>query len=269
MIERRRWERLIDDSKFETNEWDWDAQYGTIEDAGDREALYLAIFNEATKEPRLRRERFHREAIERYKKIDKNLPPIEKREFLAKELAIAATHGHIGDQQFRELVPRNIGDSLIARDKLYKTLVEEFFIPHLTKFRKVVEERDDFSIVEQRRVFWQPKKELVRKIDKLLSLCRLERKVDDEEKAEWIYELYMAPRLYTEMEREPGAALEYNYWFQGPECAPPGYKSPDERIWEMRKSVQEETEKKLSELRLEAIKTLGKRDVEVVKTVDM
>ena len=265
---RRRWERLIIDSKREINEWDWDAQFGDMEDAGDREALYLAIFETVTKEPRLRRERFHREAVERAKWVDKNLPPIEKREFLAKEVAIAAAYGHIGDQHYKEVAKGIKGDSLIARDKLYKTFVEEFFIPHLEKFRKIIENRDDFSKVEQTRWFWQPKQQLLAKIDSLLALCKLERNFSDEEKAEWIYELYMAPKFYTEMERVPGAALEYIYWVQGADCVPPGYKSPDEQIWEMRTEIDKETEKKLSELRLEAKRALGRNDVDVVKTVE-
>ena len=266
---RRRWERLIEDSKQELNEWDWDAQFAEIEDTGDREALYLAVFESVTKEPRLRRERFHREAIERSKHIDRNLPPVEKREFLAKELAIAAAHGHMGDKHYAEVVRNTEGESLIARDKLYKTLVEEFFIPHLEKFKKVIAARDDSSILEQTRWYWQPKERLLKKIDRLLALCRLERKVGDEEKAEWIYELYMAPKLYTEMERRPGAALEYIYWMQGAECCPPGYKSPDETLWESREIIDRETEKKLGELRLEAKKALGRPDAEAVKTVEM
>lgn len=266
---RRRWERVIDDSKLEIDEWDWDAQFAHLEDSGDREALYLAIFESVTREPRLRRERFHREAIERSKHVDKNLPPVEKREFLAKEIAIAAAHGHIGDKHYSEIVGNKDGESFIARDKLFNTLVVDFFIPHLEKFKRVIAERDDSSIVEQTRWYWQPKEQLLSKIDRLLSLCRLERKVGDEESAEWIYELYMAPKLYTEMERRPGAAMEYVYWMQGAECCPPGYRSPDERMWESRKIIDSETEKKLSELRLEARKALGQPNVEAVKTVEM
>jgi hypothetical protein len=265
----RRWERLIDDSKREMNEWDWDAQFADLEDTGDREAVYLAIFEEITKEPRLRRERFHREAVERSKRVDKNMPPVEKREFMAKEFAIAAAHGHIGDLHFAEITNGVEGETMIARDKLFKSLVVEFFIPHLETFKRVISARDDSSLVEQTRIFWQPKKQLLMKIDRLLSLCRLERKVTDEEKAEWIYELYMAPKFYTEMERRPGAALEYIYWTQGPECVPPGYRSPDERLWEIRQDIDSETEKKLSELRLEARKALGNPNAEAIKTVEM
>ena len=266
---RRRWERLIEDSKREINEWDWDAQFAELEDSGDREALYLAIFESATKEPRLRRERFHREALERAKHVDKNLPPVEKREFLAKEIAIAAAHGHIGDQHYSEITNNVEGETLAARDKLFKTLVTEFFIPHLEKFKRIIAARDDSSIVEQTRWFWQPKEQLLTKIDRLLSLCRLERKVGEEESAEWIYELYMAPKFYTEMERRPGAASEYIYWLQGPECCPEGYTPPDERLWEMAADVDIETEKKLRELRAEAKIALGNPNAEVVKTVEM
>src|SRR5579859_2112952 len=81
---RRRYERLILDTKTEINEWDWDAQFADIEDTGDRQALYMACFESATKQERLRRERFHREALERVNRLDKDLPPVEKREFLAK-----------------------------------------------------------------------------------------------------------------------------------------------------------------------------------------
>jgi hypothetical protein len=266
--DRRRWETLIFDSKREINEWDWDAQFGELEDSGDREALYLAVFETVTKDQRLRRERFHREAVERAKNVgSKNLPPIEKREFLAKEIAIAAAHGHIGDQHYEEITKGIEGDSLLVRDKLYKKLVEEFFIPHLIKFRAVVEKRDDSSKVEQTRWFWQSKAQLSTKIDKLLTLCRLERHFADEEKAEWIYELYMAPKFYPEMERVPGAALEYIYWVQGPDCVPVGYKSPDEQIWELRVKIDGDREKKLSEFRLEAKKALERNEAEIVKSV--
>jgi hypothetical protein len=230
---RRRWERLIEDSKREINEWDWDAQFAEIEDTGDREALYLAIFEMATKEPRLRRERFHREALERTKRVSKDLPPVEKREFLAKEVAIATAHGHIGDQHFADVIKGIDGETMIARDKVYKTLVQEFCIPHLEKFKKIVQDRDDWSLVEQTRWYWQPKEQLVAKIDSLLALCKLERNFQPEEKAEWIYELYMAPKFYPEMERREGAALEYVYWTQGPDCVPQGYESPDEKRWKL------------------------------------
>jgi hypothetical protein len=266
---RRRWERVIEDSKREINEWDWDAQYGDLEDSGDREALYLAVFETLTKEPRLRRERFHREAIERTKRVDRNLPPVEKREFLAKEVAIAAAHGHIGDNHYEEIAKGIDGETLIARDKLFKALVTNFFIPHLEKFKQIVIARDDSSVVEQTRFYWRPKEQLLRKIDDLLAICRLEKKFQAEESAEWIYELYMAPKLYTEMERLPGAALEYVYWTQGPECCPKGYKSPDETLWEMKAEFDYEAEKKLSELRDKAFKALGKPDAERVKTVEI
>jgi hypothetical protein len=247
---RRRWEGLIEFSKQEINEWDWDAQFADLEDSGDREALYLAIFESLTKEPRLRRERFHREALERAKRVDKNLPPVEKREFLAKEVAVAAAHGHIGDEHYQKITKGIDGETLIARDKLFKALVVEFFIPHLEKFKQVIAARDDSSLVEQTRWFWQPKQQLLEKIDRLLSLCRLERKFQEEEKAEWIYELYMAHKFYTEMERRPGAALEYIYWVQGPECCPEGYKSPGEEMWEgAQEKIDRETQKRLTELR--------------------
>ena len=270
----RRWEYLIALSKENTNEWDWDAQYADIEDTGDREALYLAIFQSVTKELRVRRERFHREALERAKRVDKTIPPVEKREFLAKEIAIAAAHGHIGDQHYAEITKRVLpgnqsGETMTARDKMYKILVEENFIPFLEKFRSVVAARDDNSLVEQTRFYWQPKKELIAKLDRLLQLCRLERKFQDEEKAEWIYELYMSPKFYTEMERRPGAALEYIYWVQGPECVPKGYKSPDELIWEMTKESDRETEKKLTELQEEFRKSMVKPGAKPVKTADV
>lgn len=242
---RRRWERLIEVSKKEINEWDWDAQFGNLEDSGDREALYLGIFEETTKEPRLRRERFHREALERVKRVDKNLPSVERREFLAKEVAIAAAHGHIGDEDYQDIAGGVDGESLIARDKLFKSLVVDFFIPHLEKFRGVIAARDDNSIVEQMRVYWQPKQQLLEKIDRLLSVCKLERQFRDEEKAEWIYELYMAPKFYTEMERKPGEALEYVYWTQGKECVPEGYESPDEVIFRLMDTGGEDVQKQL------------------------
>lgn len=271
---RRRWEYLIALSKENTNEWDWDAQYADLEDTGDREALYLAIFESVTKDPRVRRERFHREALERAKRVDKKIPPVEKREFLAKEIAIAAAHGHIGDQHYAEITKRILpgnqsGETMTARDKMYKVLVEENFIPLVEKFKSVVAARDDKSLVEQTRFYWQPKDQLIAKLDRLLQLCKLERKFQDEEKAEWIYELYMSPKFYTEMERRPGAALEYIYWVQGPECCPEGYKSPDERIWEMREDINRETEKKLGELQEEFRKSMVKPGVAPVKTVDV
>lgn len=246
---RRRWERLIEDSKREINEWDWDAEFADIEDMADREALYMAIFEKITKNARVRRERFHREAMERVKRIPKDAPPIEKREFKAKEVAIAAVHGHIGDQHYEDVTHGVEGESMIARDKLYKTLVVDHFIPHLQKLREVVSNRDDDSIVEQTRYFWRPKNQLIEKIDHLLALCRLERNFKDEEKAEWIYEVYMAPKLYTEMERRPGAALEYIYWTQGKECVPAGYKSPDEQRWEAEAELKEEAMKQVEEVR--------------------
>ena len=86
----RRYEKLIYESKLDMNEWDWDALFADIEDTGDREALYLAIFQHYTKKERLRRERFHREGLERANRLDKDLTPVEKREFLAKEIAVAA-----------------------------------------------------------------------------------------------------------------------------------------------------------------------------------
>src|SRR5277367_4768231 len=146
----RRWEYLIALSKEDINEWDWDAQFADIEDTGDREALYLAIFESVTKDPRVRRERFHREALERAKRVDKKIPPVEKREFLAKEIAIAAAHGHIGDQHYSEITKRILpgnqsGESMTARDKMYKVLVEENFIPFVEKFKTAVAARDDNS----------------------------------------------------------------------------------------------------------------------------
>ena len=262
---RRRWERVIEDSKREINEWDWDAQFADIEDTGDREALYLAIFELATKEPRLRRERFHREALERAKRVDKNLPPVEKREFLAKEVAIAAAHGHIGDMHFAELAHGIEGETMIARDKLYRAVVEAFFIPHLEKFKKVIAARDDNSLVEQTRWFWQPKQQLLANIDRLLSLCNLDRQFQDEEKAEWIYELYMAPKFYTELERRPGAALEYIYWIQGKECVPEGYESPDEKLWKKTAERKAQVEELLSEMRKELQEKFKDRGAEGVR----
>ena len=261
-------------SKEDINEWDWDAQFADIGDTGDREALYLAILESLTKEKRVRRERFHREALERAKRVDKTIPPVEKREFLAKEIAIAAAHGHIGDQHYEEITKRIIpanqsAETMTSRDKMYKVLVHENFIPLVEKFKEVVAARDDNSLVEQTRFYWRPKDQLIAKLDHLLQLCKLERKFHDEEKAEWIYELYMSPKFYTEMERRPGAALEYIYWVQGPECVPKGYKSPDEIMWEMRQTVDRETEKKLSELREEFRKSLGKPGAEAAKTANM
>jgi hypothetical protein len=256
---RRRWERVIEDSKREINEWDWDAQFGELEDTGDRQALYQAIFEMATQEPRLRRERFHREAIERVKRVNKTLPPIEKREFWAKEVAIAAAHGHIGDLHYAEIVGGNDGETMIARDKLYRTLVENFFIPHLEKFKTVIEKRDDHSVVEQTRWFWRPKGELLADVDRLLALCKLERQVQPEEMAEWIYELYMAPKFYTEMERRPGAALEYVYWVQGRECVPEGYQSPDEKMWKEVDELKAEAREVLNDMRKEVKQALSDR----------
>jgi hypothetical protein len=271
---RRRWEYLIAMSKEDINEWDWDAQFADLEDTGDRKALYLAIFESVvTKEPRLRRERFHREALERAKKVDKKIPPVEKREFLAKEVAIAAARGHIGDQHYEEvtkgIIPGNLSaESMTSRDKIYKVLVEEHFIPRIEKFKSIIAARDDDSVVEQTRCYVQPKKQLIAKLDRLSQLCKLERKFQEEEKAEWIYEFYMSVKWYTEMERRPGAALEHIYWVQGPECCPKGYKSPDERMWEMRGEIDSETEKKMSELREEFRKSLAKPDATPIKTVD-
>lgn len=245
---RRRYERLIYDAKRAINEWDWDAQFATIEDTGDREALYLAVFQKATEKPRYRREKFHRDGVNRANRLDKDTPPVEKREFLAKEVAIAAARGHIGELHYEMLTqgaPEPEG--IKARDQLYKTLVVDFFIPHLEKFKAVVEKRDDWSLVEQTRWYWQPKSELIAKIDGLITLCQLQRQHTPADAVEWIYELYMAPKLYTEMERRPGAALEYIYWIQGKECVPEGYVSPDEEMWaaeakmeEARKDVEEQ-----------------------------
>jgi hypothetical protein len=228
---RRRWERLIEDSKRETNQWDWDAEFADIEDTGDREALYMAIFEKSTVEPRLRRERLHREGMERVNRIPNDAPPIEKREFMAKEVAIAAAHGHIGEQHYTAVTKGAEGESMAARDKLYKTLVLDHFIPFLEQFKEVINKRDDNSIVEQTRFFWRPKKQVLEKIDDLLAICRLERNFKEEEKAEWIYEVFMSPKWYPEMERRPGAALEYVYWTQGADCVPKGYISPDEKRW--------------------------------------
>jgi hypothetical protein len=252
---------LIEDSKREVNEWDWDAQFGAVEDTGDREALYLAVFESFTKQPRLRRERFHREAEQRTIRFEKHfrLPPIEKRELRAKEVAIAAARGHIGEGHYDEIAKGIDGESLVARDKLYKALVADFFIPHLEKYKKVIQNRDDNSLVEQTRWYWRPKEELVKKIDELLTLCRLEREVKEKERAEWIYELYMAPKFYTEMERRPGAALEYVYWVQGPECVPPGYESPDELRWRLADEAKAEAQKEIDELKDELKKRFGDR----------
>jgi hypothetical protein len=245
---RRRYERVILDCKREINEWDWDAQFATLEDSGDRHALYMACFEMATKEPRLRRERFHREGLERVKRLDKDLPPVERREFRAKEVAIAVAHGHIGDNHYKEITNEAADpEGIAARDKLYKSFVVDFFIPHLEKFRGVIEKRDDWSLVEQTRYYWQPKEQLIAKIDKLLALCKLQRNFTDGEKAEWIYELYMAPKFYTEMERSPGAALEYIYWVQGKECVPEGYISPDEERWALEDKLGEQAQKELSD----------------------
>ena len=259
----RRWERLIEDSKREVNEWDWDAQFGAIEDSGDRQALYLAIFEQYTQEPRLRRHRFHREAMSRTDRIARafRLPPIEVREFQAREIAIAAAHGHIGNIHYDEITRGIDGETMLARDKVYKALVVDFFIPHLEKFRKVIENRDDNSLVEQTRWFWQPKEQLIKKIDDLLALCKLEREFKEGEEAEWIYELYMAPKFYTEMERRPGAALEYTYWIQGPECVPPGYESPDEKRWRLQKEFQERAEAEIEEVNKELKARFGDRAV--------
>jgi hypothetical protein len=238
---QRRYERLIFNVKREINMWDWDAQFADIEDTGDRKALFEACFDMTTKNQRLRRLRFHREALERVKRLEKGLPPVEKREFLAKEVAIAACHGHIGDRHYAEITD-NASDpeSIAARDKLYQTLVVDFFIPHLEKFRGVIEKRDDFSPLEQTRWYWRPKAELLAKIDQLLAVSRLQQTIPDEQKAEWIYELWMAPKFYTEMEREPGAALEYTYWVQGKAYVPEGYISPDEQIWAMEEQFEKE-----------------------------
>jgi len=254
---RRRWEKLIADSKREMNEWDWDQAFGHFEGTGDREALYLAIFEHFTKEPRIRRERFHREALQRAKRVSRDLPPVEQREFLAKEIAIAAAHGHIANGHYDEVTQGLSGETLTARDKLYKTLVVDFFIPHLEKFRKVVQERDDFSVVEQHRYYWQPKAQLIKKVDRLLSLCRLQTKAREEEKAEWIYELYMAPKFYTEMERRPGAALEYIYWVQGPECVPEGYESPDEIRWKLEDAFKRQAQQEIDEIKESLRKQYG------------
>lgn len=257
---RRRYERLILDCKREMNEWDWDAQFADIEDGGDRQALYMACFESVTKQERLRRERFHREALERVNRLDKDLPPVERREFLAKEVAIAAAHGHIGELHYKTIMkgaPEPEG--ITARDKLYKSFVLDFFIPHLEKFRGVIEKRDDNSLVEQTRWFWQPKDQLIAKIDKLLALCKLERNVSDSEKAEWIYELYMAPKFYTEMERRPGAALEYIYWVQGKECVPEGYVSPDEEKWAAEEKLSEHAQRELEDVRRSLREEFGRK----------
>lgn len=256
---RRRWEKLIWTAKHEVNEWDWDAEFGHIEDSGDREALYLAIFESWTKEPRLRRERFHREALQRAKRLGSDLPPVEKREFLAKEVAIAAAHGHIGNIHYDEITRGIEGEKMIDRDKLYKALVVNFFIPHLEKFKSVVKKRDDNSLVEQTRYFWQPKDQLIAKVNRLQSLCKLERPYQKSEKAEWIYELYMAPKLYTEMERRPGAAMEYIYWTQGAQCVPPGYESPDEEMWRLEKEILEKAQKEVDEVKESLRKDFGDR----------
>jgi hypothetical protein len=268
-LERRRWEQLIYDSKSSMSSWDWDAKFANFEDYGEREALYLAIFDHFTVDLRLRRERFHREAMNRINRLSKNLPPIEKREFTAKEVAIAAAHGHIGNILYKQLTGElGESESMISRDKLYKTLVVDYFIPRLEKFRGVIQERDDFSKLEQTRWFWRPKRELVRKIDDLLALCRLERNWDDKERAEWIYELFMCHKFYVAMENREGEALEYTYWAQGPEFLPEGYISPDEEAWKLRMEVAEEAEKRFTEARLEAQKKLGD-DVEIVKSIEV
>ena len=256
-----RWERLIAMSKQDINEWDWDAMFADYEDAGDREALYLAVWDYATTQPRLRRERFHHEAMNRVDNLRRGKPTIEWKEFMAKELSIAACKGHIGDPHYKTLtkdLPADT-DSMIARDKLYTRLITEFFIPHLEKFRSVIEKRDDFSPLEQTRPFWRPKTDLIAKIDDLLAICRLEKKITDEEKGEFIWELYMAPKYYPEMERRPGEALEHIYWTQGAEFVPEGYKSPDEMLWEARERFDSEAGVQMSEMRIKAFEEFKKQ----------
>jgi len=63
--------------------------------------------------------------------------------------------------------------------------------------------------------------------------------------------LYMAPKFYTEMERRPGAALEYVYWVQGKECVPAGYESPDEKMWKKEEEAKTQAEEMLSGMRKE------------------
>jgi hypothetical protein len=192
--------------------------------------------------------------------LDKNVPPVEKREFLAKEVAIAAAHGHIGDSHFAEIAQGIDGETMIARDKHYRALVEKFFIPHLEKFKTVVAARDDNSVVEQTRAFWQPKQQLLGNVDRILSLCKLERQFQPEEQAEWIYELYMAPKFYTELERHPGAALEHVYWTQGKDCVPAGYESPDEKAWKKEEMMKAKAEELLSGMRKELSEAFKDRD---------
>jgi hypothetical protein len=170
--------------------------------------------------------------LQRVKKHEGLIPPVELRELLAKEVAIAAARGHMDDEEYLEMVlDLDAKETLSARDQIYKTVVQKLFVPRVRKFRGVIEKRDDDSGVEQTRAFWQPKETLLGQVDRLLSLCQLGRTVQPEEKAEWIYELYMAARFYPEMETTPGAAWDHIYWTQGKEYVPEGYMSGDEKLW--------------------------------------
>jgi hypothetical protein len=257
-----RWERLIDMSKMDMNEWDWDALFADYEDGGDRQSLYLAIWDWTTTQPRLRRERFHHEAMNRVANLRAGKPTMEWKEFQAKELAIATCKAHIGDPEYSNLVreiPSPDSDSMLTRDKIYNRLILEFFIPHLEKFRAVIEKRDDFAPVEQTRAFWRPKAELLAKIDELLAIARLDKKTTNVEKGEFVWELYMAPKLYVDMERRLGEALEHVYWTQGAEYVPAGYKSPDETMWEAKEKYDKEWGDTMTEIRLKAFEEFKKR----------
>jgi len=213
-----------------------------------------------TEPQRLRRKKFHEGALQRVKKYEGQVSPVELRELLAKEVAIAASRGHMDDEEYLEMVLDLDGkETLSARDQIYKIVVRNSFIPRVRKFRNVIEKRDDDSAVEQTRAFWQPKETLLAQVDRLLSLCQLGRAVQPEEKAEWIYELYMAPKFYPEMETTPGAALDHTYWTQGKEYVPEGYMPADEKLWVAWDEYNHQAKAAVEEAKEEVRKKLEKK----------
>jgi len=237
---RRRAEINIMNSKASMDQWTWDALFAEIEDTGNREALAKACFEHFTEKPRRIRLNLHRGAIKRAEKFKDKLTPVEYRELEGQEIAIAAVLAH-GTTSFAQRITaeydKKEGDPLEVRKQLYEFLVKEKTLPRLERFKKIIAERDDASELEQTRPYWQPKSQLLKQLDKFEALITLKDVPREVEKTDFIWEWYMADRLYPEMDPESEEAMSWRYWAQGAEYCPPDYLSPEERQWKKQAEV--------------------------------
>jgi hypothetical protein len=239
-LHHTRWERLIYEGKESIPPALFDHKFGVIESAGDREALYLAVFDVIIMDNRIDREWFHREALSRVETFAKELTPVEVRELLAKEIAIAAARSHVPDSSYDTTVGELEKEhTLLAREKIYQKIVKRY-IPWVERFRKVIAIRDDLEPFHVTKPYWQPKEMLLPQIDRLLGLLKLERTFGPEEKPEFIYELSMAHVFYPQMELSPGEALDWAYTYQSPDMFPPDYKSDMQENWEMYNNLDQD-----------------------------